>query len=102
MNNEECKKLIPIFEKKLGLNNISVMNIDSIDYFLPFIEKMKNEGAVVVIKFDGERTKIDDSGSYTVLVSGQVLNGDFIRTDSDSLKSALVYVIGNYGEKFWL
>lgn len=71
-----------------------------LDRFLPLLERMRLEGAVVVLKFDGERGP-GDNGPYTALVSGKVLKGDFFRTDADTLEEALAYIIVNYARKQW-
>jgi hypothetical protein len=73
---------------------------DSLDQFLPIIEKMRLEGAVVLLKWDGERG-VGDNGPCTALVSGKVLQGDFFRTDADSMKEALTYIIANYARQKW-
>jgi hypothetical protein len=72
----------------------------SLDQYLPIIEKMRMEGAVVLLKWDGERG-VGDNGPYTVLITGAVLQGDFFRTDSHSLTEALIAGIAFYARKMW-
>lgn len=69
----------------------------SIESVWPILERMRSEGAVVVVKLDGERTQ----KPYTVLVSGEGLQGDWIRRDSDSLNTALSGVVIEYAERVW-
>lgn len=71
------------------------------DAVLPLLERMRADGAVVVVKLDGERTQPGDNGPYTVLASGRPLAGDFLRTDADSLEDALAYVIVEYAKRCW-
>ncbi|MFT3775586.1 MAG: hypothetical protein QM820_60330 [Minicystis sp.] len=72
-----------------------------IDVLLPLFEKMKDEGAVVVIKLDGQRVNPGDNGPYTVVVSGGRLGGDFARLDADSLEEAAAKVIIEYASRGW-
>lgn len=73
----------------------------SLDDFLPFFEKMRQEGAVVLIKFDGERKKGIDTGPYTAAVTGAVMGEDFFRIDSHSLTDALTHMVVHYARLKW-
>lgn len=66
----------------------------------PILEKMRSDGAVVVVKLDGERVGPDDTGPYTVLVSGAHLGG-VIRSDAFTIEAALTDVICQYASKAW-
>lgn len=72
-----------------------------IDAVLPMLERMRREGAVVLVKLDGERTGDEDNGPYTVLISGRPLAGETIRTDAHLLEEALAYVICRYAARVW-
>lgn len=72
-----------------------------VDGILPVLEQMRNEGAVILVKLDGERTSSRDNGPYTVVVSGAPLGGDFIRTDAHSLESAFSVVLWRYAKRAW-
>ncbi len=73
-----------------------------IDEFLPFLERMKGDGAVVVLKFDGQRTDDKDTGSYTAIVtSPAIAQGGFIRTDAKTLEEALQFVVDGYAAEVW-
>lgn len=65
----------------------------SIDDLIKCFEKIKDDGNVVVIKFDGERTDIQ----YTVFISFPVsLDRQIIRVDKSSLIEALKEVLTEY------
>jgi|SRR5579875_365981 hypothetical protein len=72
-----------------------------IDVLLPLLEKMRLEGAVVLLKFDGERTERNDTGPYTAAVTGTVMGEDFCRIDAYSMEDALSRVIVHYAHIKW-
>ncbi|SMC75033.1 hypothetical protein SAMN04488524_2548 [Pedobacter africanus] len=60
---------------------------------IAYLEKIKDDGNVVVIKFDGERLDTQ----YTVFISFPVgLNRPMIRVDKSSLIEALRDVVKEY------
>ncbi|PQO46758.1 hypothetical protein [Blastopirellula marina] len=67
------------------------------DAVWPILERIRSEGAVVVIKLDGERR----SRKYTVVISGEPLGEDFFRTDTASLEEGLAAGILFYAERRW-
>jgi hypothetical protein len=68
----------------------------------PLIERIREEGAVFILKLDGERTRPGDTGPYTILCSGGSLDqGDFLRGDFHSLEAGLAKVLIGYGERVW-
>lgn len=71
--------------------------IHGVDLFLPLLERMRVEGAVFLLKLDGERTGPDDAGPYTVAVS-QGRCREPIRMDADHLEDALAYAVVTYFE----
>ena len=72
-----------------------------VDAVWALLERMKRDGAVVLIKLDGQRTKADDTSQYTVVVSGPPLGERLIRTDATTIEEALCHAIGNYAESVW-
>ncbi len=68
-----------------------------LDRFLPLLERMRAEGAVLFMKLDGGRR----GRPYTAWVSGRVLKGEFFRTDSGSMEDALAYIIVHYARSQW-
>lgn len=72
-----------------------------VDAVWPLLERMRREGAVVLVKLDGERTGPDDAGPYTVLASRGPLGEDGIRTDSATVEEGLIYVISRYASRAW-
>ena len=93
------------FEKELnelalrfGVTDDERSKYANIDQFLPVLEQIRRSGAVVVIKLDGQRIPGEDTGPYTVVISGGALRDDFIRIDDDSLENALLYSIRKYSE----
>ncbi|GCE14140.1 hypothetical protein [Tengunoibacter tsumagoiensis] len=71
-----------------------------IERFLPVIEKMRREGAVILLEWDGERGQ-GDNGVYTAVVSGKTLKGEHFRIDADTIEEALSYIIVNYAMIKW-
>lgn len=67
----------------------------------PLLERMRRDGAVVVVKLDGGRGSPEDNGPYTVLASGGPLDGAHIRTDAETVEAALSYVIVEYARRVW-
>lgn len=72
-----------------------------VDAVWPLLEKMRAEGAIVLIKLDGERTGPGDNGPYTALASGGPVGRETIRTDAASVREALGYVICHYAAAVW-
>ena len=65
----------------------------SIDALLPEIERMRGEGAIVLLKWDGERT-----ADVTTIV---ITRGEyFFRTDSDDIERTLRKGIADYRANF--
>lgn len=68
----------------------------SMENLLNCLETVKNNGDIVLVKFDGERSK----NHYTVLITFPNGKGnDMIRADEDNLKTALVKVLNKYIQK---
>ena len=63
------------------------------DDFWPFLERMRELGAVVIIKLDGERTRPGDAGPYTVAVLGGPLAPHSFRRDDFVLADALARAV---------
>ncbi|QPB83412.1 hypothetical protein CWC22_010620 [Pseudoalteromonas rubra] len=100
MMQDISKEAMCAIASKLGLPEISP-SWQGIDAVLPLLDKIKGEGGIVIIKFDGERNSEDDNGQYTLMISGTPLAGDFIRTDSETVEEGLATVITEYAEKVW-
>lgn len=92
----EDQATLHLIADEIGISAPSQM-WKSLDDFLPFLEKMRQEEAVVLIKFDGERK----SNPYTAAVTGAVMGEDFFRTDSRSLTDALTRVVIHYARVKW-
>ncbi len=71
-----------------------------VDLFWPILERMRQEGAVVLLKLDGGRND-EENGPYTAVVSGRPLKGAFFRTDAYSIEEALAYIIVEYARLQW-
>lgn len=67
-----------------------------VDQFWPFLERMRRDGAVALLKLDGERREPGDTGPYTALVSGGPLHGEHFRTDAHTAEEALAFIIVRY------
>lgn len=95
----DYKTLVPAIAVQIGLPALPD-NWSGLDICLPLLERMRNEGAVVIIKLDGGRQG-NNSLPYTGLVSGGPLKGDFFRTDAESIEDCLSYIIVNYARFQW-
>lgn len=68
----------------------------NINYFLK-IEEIAKEGAVVVLKVDGDRWLSGNSEIYTVVLSGGSLDADsFFRMDGNDINSLLKSALDFY------
>jgi hypothetical protein len=71
-----------------------------LDSYLPFLERMRAEGARVLLKIDGFR-KPADAGPYTAAASGGPLGDRGIRMDSDNFADAVAWVVIEYARSCW-
>lgn len=94
----DCR-LIPMVASYLGLSPVSAQ-WRGIDAVLPILERMRSDGAIVLIKLDGGRGP-SDGGPYTVLASGGPLKGDFVRADVSSIEHGIAKVIVEYARRCW-
>ena len=65
------------------------------------LERMRQEGAIVIIKLDGERTSKNDNGPYSFVVTSGPLGNGSIRIDSESIDVGLAYIISEYNKRVW-
>ncbi len=72
-----------------------------VDELMPILEKLRADGAVVMMKLDGEHARGSSQGPYTALITGQVLAGEFFRSDQPTLEQALAEVIVGYANARW-
>jgi hypothetical protein len=63
----------------------------------PLLEQIRQEGARVVLKLDGERAK----QTYTFLILGGPLIEASIRTDQETVEEAMLDGISRYAARFW-
>lgn len=99
---EPCKFLAQVGElaKALGLDDFPA-EPRGVDAFTPLIERAFAEGAVILVKWDGQRTTDARPLPYTAVISGPPLGTDCLRADAASLESALARVLVRYGEARW-
>lgn len=95
---EDLRNEVSRTAQRLGLTPVPV-DWSGIDVVLPLIERMRQDGAIVLIKFDGERRGTEDNGPYTFVVSGGALGDDHLRIDSISIESGLAHIISGYFER---
>lgn len=62
----------------------------------PLLERMRSEGAVVLIKIDGQRR----TGAYTAVATGPGLESS-VRADASVLEEALADLIVRYAQLHW-
>ena len=64
----------------------------SLEELINCFEMIKTKGEVAVIKFDGEREKVQ----YTVFISFPKNKREMIRADENTLKDAFIKVLSEY------
>lgn len=94
MNDLNHNKVRQIYER---LDLSMPEKIVGIDAFIPIIERMREDGAVVVIKFDGQRS----SSFYTAVVSGGPLKDKYHRVDTHTVEEALIRIVSFYDTEVW-
>lgn len=69
-----------------------------VDPLWDVLERIASEGAVVLLKIDGER----NSSRYTAHISGGSLGPeDFFRADCETIEEGIAKVILHYADKVW-
>ncbi len=100
MTLKEVKKQASLLLAERGIVEVSPDWIGCDPVWNAF-EKMRAEGAVVVVKLDGERMQANDNGRYTVVVSGPPLGDNFFRIDCHVLEEGLAKAIVHYAAVCW-
>lgn len=93
------KRHVARIAAELGLPEVPE-DWSGIDAVLPLLERMRAEGASVLVKFDGGRGP-GDNGPYTAVVLEGKLGSRSVRTDEDNLEAALSHVIVRYAADGW-
>lgn len=76
-------------------------NWSGIDPVIPLLERIRREGAIVIIKFDGQRRDEADNGPYTAMISSRRLRDETLRIDAHSIEDAVAQVIAGYARECW-
>lgn len=74
------------------IKNILNKSHSSMEELIECVEKVRENGDVVVIKLDGERSK----QQYTVFITSPATKKEMIRADESTLKEALLKVLHEY------
>lgn len=93
-------RAVPRLARFLGLSPLPA-DWKGIDDLMPILEKLRGDGAVVMLKLDGEHESGSEEGPYTALITGQVLAGEFFRSDHPTMEQALAEVIVAYAISRW-
>jgi len=64
--------------------------ISGVDVFVPLLERIRAEGGVVLLKWDGPRER----QQYTAMLGGQ-------RADGPTIETAIVRALVNYAKEQW-
>ncbi|MFN9246826.1 MAG: hypothetical protein ACK56J_11835 [Planctomycetota bacterium] len=99
MDTTNYQTTLPTIAAKVGVE--LSQDWRGLDSVLALIDMIRGDGAVFLLKFDGQRTD-DDSGQFTVVVSGGPIEDHPIRIDARTLEDALAYGIIKYAEAVWL
>jgi len=68
------------------------------NYGVPFIDKLKDDKSIFIMKFDGER----NSKQYTFIIQGEKLGKEnIIRIDTGDIEEGLAYVFVEYAKIVW-
>jgi hypothetical protein len=62
---------------------------------------MRQEGAVVLLKWDGERRAESGELACTCIVQGGYLGDEFFRAEAAAIEEVLCQVIESYAERVW-
>jgi hypothetical protein len=73
---------------------------DGFDVLLPFLERMRADGAVVVLKIDGERGPGDAPPCMAIVSKGR-LGADPIVVHGPSLVPVVAELVQQYAKRFW-
>jgi len=91
-------KSIQKLARELGMP--AIHEAAGLDAVVPYLELMRVEGAVVLLKLDGERGPTD-AGPYTGVVSRGKLGEESFRIDTGSLFDAASYIVVSYARTCW-
>jgi len=72
-----------------------------LDAVWPMVDRIRMDGAVVVVKVDGQRNGVNDNGQYSVIISGGGLFGDYVTSEHQTLEESLAESIVKYARKAW-
>jgi len=67
----------------------------TLDYLFNLVDKIADDGCIVYLKFDGQRSELDN-GRYTVICRCGPLGEESINGDFSTVTDGLYYLIGNY------
>ncbi|GJM24725.1 MAG: hypothetical protein DHS20C16_11400 [Phycisphaerae bacterium] len=99
-NHSKLNRTMPRLARFLSLPPMPA-DWKGVDDLMPILEKLRADGAVVMMKLDGEHRAGSDQGPYTALITGQVLAGEFFRSDQPTIEQALSEVITAYAKSRW-
>ncbi len=91
-----CMGLIPEVAALLGMPVPS--DLENIDSYLPYLDRMRAEGCDVLLEIDGPRP---GKNQYTSVASGKPLGTETLHTDAPSLAMAAAYIIVHYSRVRW-
>jgi hypothetical protein len=91
-----ARSALPAIMAKLELGELPA-DWSGVDAVLPLLERIRQDGGIVLLKLDGERT----ANHYTAVVCGAVLGENPIRIDCACLEDALATVILDYAKHKW-
>ncbi len=86
---------IPAVAAHLGLEMPDEWTLDDV---WPLLDRAREEGAVILLKLDGERSR----NWYTVVMSGGGMERkDVLHVDSPTMELAIARVLGEYAVRVW-
>lgn len=71
-------------------------SICGVDVYLPILDRIRQEGAVFLLKWDGERS----NNQYTALAK-RPQDEEFFRLDGPTIEAVLSRVVLDYAHHYW-
>lgn len=95
----DYQDLIPMVALTRNLN-IPPRNLSGLDVFVPFLEAMREEGAVINLRIYGEQSD-NEREPYRVLISRLPVGNESLSVVASSIEEALSYIIVEYARRCW-
>lgn len=96
METQPTSDSLRLIANRLGVEPPTKVD-DGVDWALPIIAELRVNGLNTLIKLDGERL----SDPATVVLSGPLLEGNFVRRDGPTLGETLASALDELAQRGW-